>query len=76
MGHDQRRAIQILDNVGSREGLAGTGHAEQRLVTVSHPDRASKLLDRLSLIPLGLVVGSQVKRHLEKDEGEVLKAKT
>ena len=53
--HDQRGAIQLLDDLGHREGLARAGDSQQHLVLVAIQDAAGQRLDRLSLVALRLV---------------------
>ena len=55
MRQDQRGAIQLLDDLGHREGLARSGDAEQHLVLVAVQNAARQRLDRLPLISLRLV---------------------
>ena len=52
----QRRALHALDHVGDGEGLARTGHAQQRLVREALLEPFDQLRDRLRLIAGGLVV--------------------
>ena len=58
----ERRALDLLDHVGDREGLAGAGDAEQRLVREAVADALDQLGDRLRLVARRLVVGFQYKR--------------
>ena len=47
------------DDVGHREGLAGTGHPEEDLVRVPLFDPPGQLFDGLGLVPPGLEVGDE-----------------
>ena len=49
VGHDQRRPLDLLDHVGHREGLAGAGDAEQRLMPLPGLDALDQLRDRRGL---------------------------
>ena len=60
---DEDRPLAARDDVGHREGLAGAGHAEERLVPVPRAYRADKRLDRLGLVAGRLVVGAELKKH-------------
>ncbi len=42
---DQRRAVQVLDDLGHREGLARAGNAQQYLVLLAVGDAARERLD-------------------------------
>ena len=44
------------------EGLAGAGHAEQRLVRQPGLEAVDQLADRLRLVAGGLVVGDELER--------------
>ena len=50
MAQDQRRTVQPRDDVGYRESLSRTRHAQQRVVFGPVFDRADELPDRLRLV--------------------------
>ena len=56
VGHNQRRAIQRLDDLGHREGLARTGDAEQDLMLLPGFDAGQEFFDGAALIAARLVV--------------------
>ena len=60
---DQRRPIELADDIRHRERLSRTGHAEQRLVAIARLDRLQQLRDRLRLVAARLVVRFELKRH-------------
>ncbi len=60
---DQRRPIQLLDDLGHREGLAGSGNAKQNLVLFAFVDTPGKRRDGRGLIATGGVVGMEFKVH-------------
>ena len=64
MGDDQRRLIQLLDDVRHRKSLARTGDAKKGLKLVSFLETFDQLFDRLWLIPLRLVIGHQLKQFI------------
>ena len=53
---NQRRAIQRLDHLRHREGLAGTGDAEQDLMLLAGLDAGHEFFDGAALIAPRLVV--------------------
>ncbi len=55
--HDQGRFLQLLDDRGDREGLAGAGRAQQDLVLESALDAVDKLADGFRLVAGGLEGG-------------------
>ena len=61
MGDDQRRALQRLDDVGDRVGLAGAGDAEQGLGGEAALDAVDEPGDRRRLVAGRLIVGLKVK---------------
>ena len=63
MRDDQRRPIQLANDVRHCEGLARTGHTEQRLVTIACFDRLQQFRDRLRLVAARFVIGFQLERH-------------
>ena len=56
-GQHQRGQIHRGDDVGHREGLAGTGHPQQYLMGLPAPDPLDQPADGLGLIPFGLEGG-------------------
>ena len=64
VGQNQRRPIDLLDDVGHREGLAGAGDAEQCLVPIAGVQPFDQLVDRLGLVSGRLDIGDDLKiRH-------------
>ena len=51
--NDQRGFVHVFDDVGDGEGLAGTGHAEERLVFRAGQNAVGQLRNRLRLVPGG-----------------------
>jgi hypothetical protein len=54
--------------MGNRESLAGTGGAEQRLVTFPSQDAFYERFDRLRLIALRCEIGHQFKLSVAYDD--------
>ena len=50
MRQNQRRTVAVRDDVRHREGLAGTGNAEQGLLLVAAEYAVGQLLYRLRLV--------------------------
>ena len=63
VGHHQGRAVHPGDDLGHGEGLAGAGHAEQRLVRVTALEPGDQLRHGMDLIAAQFEVG---------DEGEAV----
>ena len=63
MGHNQRRALQGLDDVGHGEGLARTGDAEQDAVAIAVAEAFEQVTDGLGLIAGGLEVRDNLQRR-------------
>ena len=63
VAQDQRRTLQLRDDVGHREGLPGARHAQQRVVLRAVLDRAHQLPDRLRLIAHRGVVRYEFEIH-------------
>ena len=61
MGQHQRRPLQLLDDMGHHEGLAGAGGAEQRLMLLAAAQPVDELRDRLRLVAGRLEVGDDLK---------------
>jgi hypothetical protein len=53
VAHDERRAADLLDDVGHGEGLAGAGDAEQGLVAVAGADGFDEFGDGWPWSPWG-----------------------
>ena len=51
----ERRAVEARDDVCHREGLAGAGHAQEHLLLQAVFDAAHEGVDRLGLVPGGLI---------------------
>ena len=62
---DERRPVELADDVGDRECLARAGHAEQRLMPIPGLERFDQLGDRLPLVAPRFVIGFELKRHCE-----------
>ena len=60
---DQRRPLDVLDDVGHRERLAGPGDAHQDLVLLAALEALDQGRDRLRLIARGLERGFQLEFH-------------
>ena len=54
MRQDQRGTAALLDELGHREGLAGTGDAQQNLMFFAVFEPARKFRDRGFLVAFGL----------------------
>ena len=50
MGDDQSRPLQLLNDVGHRERLSGTGYAQKGLKLISFPKTFHKLCNGLRLV--------------------------
>src|SRR3546814_1981809 len=59
----QGRALQVLDDMRHREGLARAGDAEQNLVALARREVLGQLADRLRLVARRLVVGGNLQRN-------------
>ena len=55
MSNDQRRFIQLLDDICHREGFSGAGDAQKGLTLVAFLEAFDKVGDRLGLVAGGLV---------------------
>ena len=60
---NQRRPVDLLDELGHGEGLAGAGDAQQHLVLLALAQPARELLDGRSLIALRLVIAVNLQFH-------------
>jgi len=63
MRNDERRPIELADDIRHREGLPRPGHAEERLMAIPRLDRLEQLGDGLALIAARLVIGLELERH-------------
>ena len=61
---DEGGALQLFDDFGHGEGLAGAGDAEEDLVFFSGVDAGDELGDRSGLVALRLVGGGELEVHL------------
>ena len=61
MRDDERRFADVFDDIRDGEGLARTGHAEQRLMRRAGPEAFRQLRDRLGLIAGGLIGRDEFK---------------
>ena len=61
MGEYKRRSVHTLDDVSHGKGLARSGNAEHRLLTVAGIDAVHQLLYRFGLIARRLVLGYQLE---------------
>ena len=57
MRNDERRLIQLCDDVRHREGLTGAGYTEQSLELIAFLEASYQFFDCLRLIAGGLVWG-------------------
>jgi hypothetical protein len=69
---DEGRTVELLDDLGHREGLAGAGDAEEDLVFFAGVEAGDKLADGSGLVALGLVGCRELEVHLCRilDAGE------
>ncbi len=63
MRNDERRPVEFTDDIRDREGLAGTGHAEEGLMAVAGSDGLEQLGDRLPLVTARPIAGFELKLH-------------
>ena len=63
MRQDEGGALEVFDDLGNGEGLAGTGDAEEDLIFFSGVNAGDELGDGARLIALGLVGGRELKVH-------------
>ena len=54
MRQHQRGPLQLLDDIGHREGFAAAGHAHEHLLGLAALQTFNKFLDGGGLIPRGL----------------------
>src|SRR6185369_3389269 len=67
VGDDQRRALDLLDDVGDREGLAAAGDAQQHLGRIAAPGGRDQLLDRARLVAHRRELGLEAERRRQGD---------
>ena len=56
MGHDQRRAVHLLDHFRHGVSLARPGNAQQHLMLLAIKHTPSQRLDGSGLVAFGLVI--------------------
>ena len=56
MAQDQRRLVDILDDIGNGESLSGTGYPQQCLCRRSREHALGELCNRFRLVARRLVV--------------------
>ena len=61
MRDNQRRSLQLFNDIGHREGFAGTGYAEQRLKLVALTEALHQFCNRLRLVAGRCVRRMQMK---------------
>jgi hypothetical protein len=57
MGQDEGGSLDLLDDVGDGEGLAGAGDTEQCLVFLSRVQSLDELSDGFRLVTCGCILG-------------------
>ena len=62
MGDDECRPVEVADDVGHGERLAGSGDTKQRLVWFTGEQTSGQFPDRLGLIPRRLEGGMKSER--------------
>ena len=63
VAQDECRAVEFGDDVGHREGLSRTRHAQQRVVLRAVADRADELRNSLRLVARRGVIGYEFEIH-------------
>lgn len=63
MAQDERRAVQLRDDVGHGEGLSRACHPQQGVMFGAVPDRADELCDRFRLVAHRGVIRYQLEIH-------------
>ena len=73
VGEDERGAVELADDLGHGEGLAGAGDAEEDLILFAGGDAGDELADGAGLVALRLVVRVELEVHLYRilDAGEL-----
>ena len=64
VGEDERGAVELGDDLGHGEGLAGAGDAEEGLILFAGGDAGDELADGGRLVALRLVVRVELKVHI------------
>ena len=64
---DERRPVEVLDDVGDRKSFPRPRDAEQRLMLRAGGNASGQLFNRLRLVASGLVIGNEFK-HAQKLE--------
>lgn len=69
---DEGRTVELLDDLGHREGLAGAGNAEEDLVLFASVEAGDELANGSGLVALRLVGCGELEVHLCRilDAGE------
>jgi hypothetical protein len=60
---DEGGALQLFDDLGHGEGLAGAGDAEEDLILLSGVDAGDEFGDGSGLVALGFVGGGELEVH-------------
>ena len=63
---DERGAVELGDDLGHGEGLAGTGDAEEHLVLFAGVGAGNQLADGSGLVALRGVVGDELEVHEDR----------
>lgn len=63
VAQDERRAVQLRDDVGHGEGLSRACHPQQGVMFGAVPDRADELCDRFRLVAHRGVIRYQLEIH-------------
>ena len=74
VAQDERRAVQLRDDVGHGEGLSRACHPQQGVMFGAVPDRADELCDRFRLVAHRGVIRYQLEIHgakVDKKNGMV-----
>ena len=75
MCKNERRAVQLFDDLRHGEGLAGASDAEQHLVLLARGDAGDEFGDGARLVSLGLVGGCELEVHKDRIRQREDKAK-
>ena len=65
MAHDERRSLDLINDVGHRDSLARTRNAPKSSMAIPRLNRLNQLGDSLLLIPLGAKFTDELKIHVE-----------
>ena len=66
VAHDERRTVQLLDDVGNGKRLAATGYAEQNLRFCAGFHSLDQRLYRLRLVSRGFIWRFELEHFLKK----------